>query len=113
MPNRFDFDGKKDAHFKTKDGYYVKLYDHTWHDHIINEGKRAHLDYNRNAIIQTLLHYDKKTSSRTNKNVEIFQKKFDKFYINDKIRIPRVVIIPVHIKKKIILSIYEDATFKK
>lgn len=113
MPNRFDFDKKKEARFKTKDGYYVKLYKQTWCEHIINERGRAHLDFNRDAIIQTLLNYDKKTQSRTNKNVKIFQKKFNMFYINDHIRAPRVIIIAVHIKKKIILSIYEDEIFKK
>lgn len=112
MPERFNFNGKTSAKFKTKAGFYVTLPWYTWKRHVLEFRKRRHLNDNREAIIQTLVDYDLKTTSSKDPKIELYQKKIPHFQFNKNIRIPRVLIVVVHTHQKLIKTIYDHVTFK-
>jgi len=113
MPHRFNFNNKDSSRFKTKDGGYVTLNWFTWKRHIIKDRKRRHLDLNREAIINTLLNYDVKTNSKSEPGVILLQKKIDHFNFLKNIIVPRILVVVIHSKRKIIKTIYDNDKFKK
>jgi len=113
MPHRFDFDGTDIAHFQTKDGTTVSLARETWQCHILKGHEFEHLDFNRNGIIETLANYDASVKSTKNDNVTLYQKRFHKYYINETVRAPSIIVVVVDTHKRRICTIYTARNFKK
>ena len=107
----------KHLKFVDKDGNEVTLHERTWREHILGSPGRAFLEYNLDAISQTLRSPDLIRQSSGNRTSKLYYRAWESFEYRPGIRLPvndgntHLVVVVKH--DRFVQTVYVTAKIKQ